>query len=130
MVLLTIVVWIYMYIRRIHFLNSRKILIDQIRRQEDLARISPDAVHYPSDNLKNLFEMPVLFYVLVVYLFVSKQVDSVYVLAAWVYVFFRTVHSGIHCIYNRVIPRFCAYLFSCLTLFFIVGRALIAHHVS
>ena len=35
----------------------------------------------PSDNLKNLFEMPVLFYALSLYLYATSQVDGLYVAA-------------------------------------------------
>jgi len=41
-----------------------------------LAQRSPAAVSNPSDNLKNLFEIPVLFYALALYLFVTGQVDE------------------------------------------------------
>ncbi|CAF4682974.1 unnamed protein product, partial [Rotaria socialis] len=94
--LLTIVVWIYMYIRRIHFLNSISIRPEQLMRPGELARISPPAVSNPSDNLKNLFEIPVLFYALSIYLFITKQVDSTHVIAAWIFLVFRTLHSCIH----------------------------------
>jgi hypothetical protein len=40
------------------------------------------AVSNPSDNLKNLFEIPVLFYALALYLFITNQVDVAYVTAA------------------------------------------------
>jgi hypothetical protein len=48
-----------------------------------LAQLSPPEVSNPSDNLKNLFEHPVLLYVLALYLFVTNQVDAAYVSAAW-----------------------------------------------
>ncbi len=40
-ILLTIIVWVYMYIRRIHFFKSTNFPIEQIKRPEDLARVSP-----------------------------------------------------------------------------------------
>jgi hypothetical protein len=39
----------------------------------------------PSDNLKNLFELPVVFYALALYLVATKQVDGVYLGATWAF---------------------------------------------
>jgi hypothetical protein len=104
--------------------------VDQIRRPEDLARISPPAVSNPSDNLKNLFEVPVLFYAISLYLFVTKQVDTAYVIAAWFYFLFRVLHSAVHCTINIIMVRFYIYLASCLALFFMIFRAMFAHFSS
>src|SRR5215469_13932089 len=100
MMLLTLVVWVYMYIRRISFINRNQISPRDIAKPGELARLSPPAVSNPSDNLKNLFEMPVLFYSLAIYLFVTRQVDAFYVDAAWVFFVFRVMHSAVHCTFN------------------------------
>ena len=89
----------------------------------ELAQVSPPGVSNPSDNLKNLFEMPVLFYALVLYLFVAGQVDRAYLVAAWLFVLFRALHSAIHCTINVVVVRFTIYVLSCGCLFFILLRA-------
>ena len=123
-ILLTVVVWVYMYFKRITFINSLKIQPQQFTKRGELERLSPPSVNNPSDNLKNLFEMPVIFYALCVYLFVTQQVNSSYVLAGWVYVFFRTLHSLMHCTLNIIIVRFYLYLFSCLALFYILFRSM------
>ena len=130
MIFLTLVVWVYMYFRRIQFFQSGKVQVDKIQRPEDLARLSPPAVSNPSDNLKNLFEVPVLFYTFVLYLFVTKQVDSIYVTAAWLYFVFRVLHSANHCTINIIMPRFYCYLASCVILYSMVFRAAIAHFLS
>ena len=51
--LLTLVVWLYMYARRIPFILSRKLTPQELTPLE-LARLSPPQVANPSDNLKNL----------------------------------------------------------------------------
>jgi hypothetical protein len=124
---LTLVVWVYMYIRRISFIIGRKISQQEISVPGTLAQISPPNVSNPSDNLKNLFEIPVLFYALVLYLFMTKQVDTVYVNAAWVFVVFRILHSAVHCTFNLVILRFYLYLFSTIAVWFIAIRAALIH---
>ena len=77
----------------------------------------------PSDNLKNLFEIPVLFYALTLYLFVTNHVDAAYVSAAWVFVAFRVLHSAVHCTINIVMVRFYLYAVSTLAVWFIAVRA-------
>jgi hypothetical protein len=116
-----------MYARRINFITSSKIGSQDLAVPGTLARISPPSVSNPSDNLKNLFEIPVLFYALVLYLFITKQVDIVYVNAAWVFVVFRTLHSAVHCTFNIIMLRFYLYLFATLAVWFIAIRVALAH---
>ena len=59
MLLLTLAVWIYMYIRRLHFITSRNIDPQDLAVPNALAQQAPAAVATPSDNLKNLFEMQI-----------------------------------------------------------------------
>jgi hypothetical protein len=121
--LLTLVVWFYMYVRRIGFIMKNKINSQELAAPSALAQISPPDVSSPSDNLKNLFEIPVVFYAVVLFLFSTGQVDAVYVGAAWVFVAFRILHSAVHCTFNLVILRFFLYLAATFTVWFIVIRA-------
>jgi hypothetical protein len=124
---LTLLVWVYMYIRRIRFIIGSKSSPKDLAVPGALAQISPPNVSNPSDNLKNLFEIPVLFYALVLYLFITKQVDTVYVNAAWIFVVFRILHSAVHCTFNLVILRFYLYLFATIAVWFIAIRAALTH---
>ena len=123
MVGLTFVVWVYMYVRRIHFLTSNDIRPDQVQTPQAMEAITPPDVARPSDNLKNLFEIPVLFYALALLLYATQQVDAVYVAAAWVFVALRVAHSAVHCTINIVMLRFWIYALSTLAVWFIAGRA-------
>lgn len=127
MALLTLAVWVYMYIRRLHYIGSNHINPQDFAVPSQPARPAPAAVATPSDNLKNLFEMPVLFYALVLYLFVTNQVDSAYVAAAWVFVAFRALHSVVHSTVNRVTLRFGLYMISTVALWFMTVRAALAY---
>jgi hypothetical protein len=122
MMLLTLVVWFYMYSKRIPMIQKSKINPNRLTAAE-LARISPPSVSNPSDNLKNLFELPTLFYGLVLYLFVSTKVDETYLIAAWLFAAFRVLHSAVHCTVNIVILRFWLYCISALAVWFMVCRA-------
>ena len=122
MILLTMVVWVYMYAKRIPFIRGSGLRNDQLTPLE-LARVSPPAVANPSDNLKNLFETPTIFYALALYLHVTQSVDSVYLVAAWVFVGFRALHSAVHCTFNLILLRFALYAVSTVALWFIAVRA-------
>lgn len=126
-VFLTLLVWVYMYIRRISFITSQKIRPQDLAASGTLTQIMPPSVSNPSDNLKNLFEIPVLFYALVLYLFITKQVDAVYINAAWVFVVFRALHSAVHCTFNLILLRFYLYLFATIAVWFIAIRAALSH---
>ena len=126
---LTLVVWGYMYIRRISFITSNKLSPKELAIPGRFAQLSPAAVSNPSDNLKNLFEIPVLFYALALYLFVTKQVDTIYLCAAWVFFAFRALHSAIHCTFNLVMLRFYLYLIATIAVWFIAIRAALAYVV-
>jgi len=124
-ILLTFAVWLYMYARRIPFINASGLSPEELAEPGRLAAVSPPAVSNPSDNLKNLFEMPVLFYAIVLYLFATGRVDAAYVSAGWVFVAFRVLHSAVHCSVNIVLVRFWLYFASTLALAFMAGRAML-----
>jgi hypothetical protein len=125
--LLTLCVWTYMYVRRIAFINRSQLPPQDLAVPGALARLSPPAVANPSDNLKNLFEIPVIFYALVLFLFMTSAVDGIYLAAAWVFVAFRVAHSIVHCTFNLVMLRFSLYLVATLAVWFILVRAGLAY---
>jgi len=114
-------VWAYMYAKRIPFIQKSKLGLEQLTPPE-LARISPPAISNPSDNLKNLFEVPTLFYALLLYLYVTSQVDVAYVTGSWIFVAFRVLHSAVHCTINIVMLRFWLYCISTFALWFMAIR--------
>ncbi len=126
MILLTMIVWIYMYVRRIAFIQNNNLGPDELAPLE-FARISPPHVANPSDNLKNLFEIPVLFYAVSLYLFITEQVDLIYLTSAWAFFGLRVLHSAVHCTINIVIVRFWIYFTATLIFWFMVGRAAVAY---
>jgi hypothetical protein len=122
--ILTLAVWVYMYARRLTFIFSSGLAPKQMTPSE-LARLSPPQVSTPSDNLKNLFELPTIFYAIVLYLFATHQVDAAYVNAAWAFFLFRALHSLVHCTFNFIPLRFSLYVISAGTVWFMVIRAAI-----
>lgn len=123
--ILTMVVWIYMYGRRLPFIFANRLDPKRMTPVE-LARVSPPPVSNPSDNLKNLFELPTVFYAVVLYLYVTHQVDAAQVNAAWAFFLFRALHSAVHCTFNFIPLRFILYVVSAGALWFMVLRAAVA----
>ena len=125
MMLLTLAVWLTMYARRLSFLFKNKIDYRTINTRNKAAGVVPEEISYASDNLKNLFEFPLLFYAICIYLYITASVDTLYLGAAWWFFGFRIVHSYIHCTSNVVPQRFGAYVISAIGLWFMVVRAAI-----
>jgi len=69
----------------------------------------PGEVSLPNRNLMNLLELPVLFYVGCLALYVTNTVDTVALVLAWAYVALRVAHSLIHLTYNNVFHRLSAF---------------------
>jgi hypothetical protein len=122
---LTIVVWIYMYVRRLYFIYANNLDAKKMTPGE-LARVSPPSVSSPSDNLKNLLELPTIFYAVVLFLFATHNVDAIYLNLAWGFVAFRILHSAVHCTFNFIPLRFVLYVVSALALWCMVVRAVMA----
>lgn len=122
MMLTTFLVWIFMYIRRLSWIFANRVPSHQISTPEKMSQVLPEAVNHASNNLKNLFELPVLFYVVCLFLLISSKVDSIHLYCAYGFFLFRTVHSAIHCTVNIVPLRFMAYLISAICLWTMVFR--------
>lgn len=127
--LLTAVVWFYMYAKRIPAMMQAGVRVQTYVTPEKTVEHLPAEVNYSANNFKNLCELPILFYGLCLYLFVSGNVDTAYVVAAWLFFLFRTLHSIVHCTKNIVMVRFRLYALAALALWFMLGRAVLAELV-
>ncbi|HMB57322.1 MAG TPA: MAPEG family protein [Arenimonas sp.] len=108
MALLTCFVWVRIFIVRIPEMRRRRIHPQAVAQSAQRDAIFEDT--RASDNFKNLFELPVLFYLALFVAHASGQVGSLVVALAWIFVLLRWIHSLIQCTYNRVMHRFQVYL--------------------
>src|SRR5262245_58703866 len=115
LVLLTAIVWLRLYGERISELRQSRI-DPQSLATSDLTAQTMQRVQ-ASDNFKNLFEVPVLFYALCAILASAQYVSPFFVIGAWLYVALRYVHSCIHLTCNRVMHRFAVYVLTRAILF-------------
>ncbi|TDM05444.1 MAG: hypothetical protein C4K60_11735 [Ideonella sp. MAG2] len=114
MVALVAVVAVRMFVVRVAEFKQRRIH-PQEAATSILAGQKLQAVQ-ASDNFKNLFEVPVLFYLLCSVLLATNNSSNGYVAGAWVFVLFRGAHSYIQCTYNNVMHRFACFAISSLVL--------------
>ena len=125
MFVLTAVVWVVLYARRLPAMRKAGVPTQTYTTPDKGAALLPEVVSYPAHNYRNLFELPVIFYALCLYLFVTGSAEGVDLIAAWMFVGFRALHSLIHSTVNIVVARFLAYLAATLALWFMLIRAVL-----
>lgn len=86
---------------------------------EDVAlneRDWPPHVTKIGNAFSNQFELPVLFYVVVILALMLRKADLLFVILSWVFVLSRIVHAAVHTTSNRVMQRFPVYAAGALVL--------------
>jgi hypothetical protein len=111
----TALVWFKLYADRLSEMRAKR--IDPQAFSDVRAVAGKLERTLAADNFRNLFEVPVLFYLLCVAIALNGASAPGFVAAAWAYVGLRALHSLIHVTYNRVIHRFLVYVASTLLLF-------------
>jgi len=119
MVGLTAIVMLRMLFERTRQMQAGSIRFRDIPSGSQMAARFADT--RAADNYRNLFEMPVLFYLALLVAASTGLVGPLSLGLAWAYVALRCVHSAIHCGYNRVMHRFYAFLGSNIVLWSLWG---------
>ena len=114
MVALTFVVWVRMYVVRIGEMKRERIDPQRVASSAQAAALLRDT--RASDNFRNLFELPVLFYLAAAVMMHSFTVSLPMLGLSWAFVALRIAHSAIHCSYNKVMHRFSVYIASAVVL--------------
>ena len=109
-----------MFTRRIKAIKSGSVDMKYFKTYST-GDTEPRKVIQASRNFSNLMESPTLFYVLCVFALSMDVVDMKTLSLAWVYVFFRLVHSFIHVTSNKINPRLASYGLSWLTMLIMGG---------
>jgi len=117
MMILTMTVWFAMYALRLSYVIKHQVGAQQLHKPEKVNHLLPDHVNAASNNLKNLFELPILFYIVVIVAAQLYDHTIVSNLAAWSFLLFRIMHSLIHCCNGQVMARFIVYVLSSISLF-------------
>jgi hypothetical protein len=112
---LTLVVAIRMYTTRVAEMRERRVRPQLLATRQEAEKQLHNT--QGSDNFRNLFEIPVLFYAICPVLFLTGNVTTLQLSLAWVFVLTRVAHSFIHVTYNKVMHRFNAFVLGMAALF-------------
>jgi hypothetical protein len=126
MAALTFVVWWRMFFMRIDQMKRERIHPQAVATSAQVAARLTDS--RAADNFRNLFELPVLFYLALVVAALTGQITLLTLVLAWGFVALRVIHSAIQCSYNKVMHRFRAYVAGGLllwTLWAVIGIGLL-----
>lgn len=69
-----------------------------------------------ANAFSNQFELPTLFYVLVLLALFTRKADYLFVMLSWIFVVLRIAQAGIHTTSNNVQHRFAVFLIGALVL--------------
>ena len=119
LVALTFIVWWRMFFMRIGQMKRERIHPQSVATSAEVAAKLTDS--RAADNFRNLFELPVLFYLALAVAAQAGLVNTATLTLAWLFVVLRIAHSYIQCSYNKVMHRFKAYVAGGLVLFALWG---------
>lgn len=125
LIVLSLVVWIWMYATRIPAMQRAGIAPQSARFPGSLD-VLPDNARQVANNYNHLMEQPTIFYALVFYIYLSGGPDHLYIVLAWAYVALRVIHTLIQCTVNIVPLRFTVFSLSTLVLMAMAVRAVLA----
>ena len=114
MFLLTCLVAATMLSRRIAYYKANRVHPQKTALSAQMAAAITDT--RAADNFRNLFEVPVMFYVAVLMIYAAGLNSIVFMVLASGFVAARYAHSYIHCTRNVVMKRFYAFVTSCTLL--------------
>ncbi|MFA6444542.1 MAG: MAPEG family protein, partial [Sterolibacterium sp.] len=83
----------------------------------------PESVMKINNNIRNQFELPILFYVLTIVLWQLKETGALAQSLAWLFVASRCVHAYIHTGSNYVPARRKVFMFGCVVVMAMAGMA-------
>ncbi len=124
----SLVIWVWMYAKRIPAMQAAKIDVKNLRGGSgaDLKAILPAPVQWSAENYNHLMEQPTIFYAIALSLALLEQGAGLNATIAWVYVALRIAHSLVQVTVNRVIVRFALFTLSTLCLMALTLHAAIA----
>ncbi len=76
----------------------------------------PHWIEMAGNNFKNQYELPLLFFVVCIVLFLTNSVTPLILGLAWFFVFTRIVHTLIHLTFNHIFTRFLVFFSGALSL--------------
>lgn len=112
-VLLVFVLYALLSFRRMRLVRAGKVHAAQFRENRD----EPSESLVVNNSIANQFELPVLFYVCCLLLYITEADNIVSLALAWLFVALRCVHAFVHVTSNRIRHRRPLFMAGVATLF-------------
>jgi hypothetical protein len=123
LLLLTCVVWVWMYATRIPAIGKLGMKLDaNLPNGQQMSELPP-RVRWKADNYNHLLQQPVMFYVVALTLALLGAGEGLNVTLAWWYVGLRVVHTLHQTLWNKIEIRFVLFSLSSLVLIALIVRA-------
>jgi hypothetical protein len=122
-VMLTMVVYVLLNVAKARALRRGEVDLGRRGLHDDAW---PDSVSKINNNIRNQFEVPVLFYVLSFALLALNAVTTPAIVAAWLFALSRIVHAYVHIGPNHVPTRRKVFMFGCFMIVTLVFMAIFA----
>ena len=117
----SLVIWLWMYVRRIPAMSKAGLKPQDAAFPGSL----PAGVRQAADNYNHLMEQPTIFYAAALAIQVAGHADGWAMKLAWTYVALRVAHSLVQVSVNAVTLRFLVFSLSTITLAVMVVRELV-----
>ncbi len=122
----TAITWIIMTFVRLGAMNAAGLKPDDAKHTDALS-VLPTRPRQMADNYNHLFEVPVVFYAVVLAVIVSGSADQIHMYCAWGFVASRVVHSLWQWTSNAVAIRFPLFALGWILLMVMIVRELLAY---
>jgi hypothetical protein len=111
----SLLIWIWMYAKRIPAMSKAKINPQDARFPGSL-NVLPDDARQAADNYNHLMEQPTIFYAMAIVAYLAGQSNELTGALAWAYVGLRVLHSLLQVTINAVPIRFLLFSLSTIAL--------------
>ena len=115
----TFLLYVWLTVARAQAVKRGEVIYGDFARHEE-----PHHVARITYNLVNQFELPVIFYAVIVLLIATNKSTTIDVIAAWVFVAGRVIHSLVQCLTDNVPLRGQVFLIN------FAGVAVLVGHVA
>ena len=119
--------WVFMLYAWLTVARQRAVKAGEVQYGDFARHEEPHHVARIAYNLSNQFELPVIFYAAAVLLIATNNVTTIDIIAAWIFVAGRVIHSLVQCLTDNVPLRGQVFLINVAGVAVLVGHlALIA----
>jgi hypothetical protein len=120
--MLTHIGWVFMLYAWLTVARQRAVKAGEVQYGDFARHEEPHHVARIAYNLSNQFELPVIFYAAAVLLIATNNVTTIDIIAAWIFVAGRVIHSLVQCLTDNVPLRGQVFLINVAGVAVLVGH--------